>query len=556
MRSGTDRTVEASLSSEFPVKRFDGEEILSHRPEAVDLDRVPLPLIRGHDDKDLPVGIVENMRVSNGRLKGVLRFSNNQDALWADVQAGIIRNLSIGYFVQSRKRTANGYLVTKWQPYECSLVAAGADPSVGINRSIRKESRSMDVNDLLKSKKQTVDKMATIQKRENITADDQAEFDGLKTELENIDNRLSMADDVRTATDDLKNRGTFQPEIKRDNSIITLEGGPVEDRTYAGMFGAVVADEREMAQFRASMVEGVGSSGGFAVPEQLSKSWLDTSLPEEIIRSRATVWPMTSATRSVPGWSAADMSGGDFFGGLSLSWLAEEEAGTKKTGTLRKITLGANKAGLYCDASAEVVEDGAGFDAQLQMALKKSLSLGLDHAFLRGTGAGQPLGILNDPAIISQAKETGQDADTIVYENIVKMFSRHYNPKRGVWICNSTTIPQLMQLNITLGTGGDHIRVFNERDGKFTLLGRPVLFSPSMPVLGDANDIIFADLSQYLIGIRRSMRIERSPIPLWTQDMHSFRVLVRLDGQGSWDTYITPRNGDTLSWVVGLAERA
>ena len=43
IRSKENRTVEATLSSTFPVKRYDGEEVLSHEPGAVDLSREPLP---------------------------------------------------------------------------------------------------------------------------------------------------------------------------------------------------------------------------------------------------------------------------------------------------------------------------------------------------------------------------------------------------------------------------------------------------------------------------------------------------------------------------------
>jgi HK97 family phage major capsid protein len=96
----------------------------------------------------------------------------------------------------------------------------------------------------------------------------------------------------------------------------------------------------------------------------------------------------------------------------------------------------------------------------------------------------------------------------------------------------------------------------NEKNGQFSIFGRPVIFSPSMPTLGDANDLIFVDLSQYAIGLRREMRLEKS---------------ISLDGRKIWFltgflsaltdcrrgiTAITPRNGDSLSWVVGLAERS
>ena len=125
-----------------------------------------------------------------------------------------------------------------------------------------------------------------------------------------------------------------------------------------------------------------------------------------------------------------------------------------------------------------------------------------------------------------------------------------------MWIASETVLPQLLTLSIAVGTGGNIIQPFNESDGSFSLLGRPVLFSGGhLPVLGDANDIMLVDLSQYAIGLRKEMRVERSPVPQWTTDQMSYRVIVRADGQGTWSSAFTPDNGDTMSWVIGLGAR-
>ena len=81
------RTVSASLSSEHPVKRYDGEEVLSHKPGAVDLSRAPLPLLCSHNNAALPVGVVEGLTVADGKLKGTIRLSANQDGLWTGYSA-------------------------------------------------------------------------------------------------------------------------------------------------------------------------------------------------------------------------------------------------------------------------------------------------------------------------------------------------------------------------------------------------------------------------------------------------------------------------------------
>lgn len=556
------RTVQASLSSEFPVQRYDGEEILRHTPEAVDLSRAPLPLLRAHDNTALPVGVVEGLAVNDGKLKGTIRLSANEDGLWRDIQDGILRNLSIGYRIIEKIKTKRGLIATKWMPFECSLVAAPADNTIGIGRNYKSvttgnkgENKKMDRNDILKNKKAAVEEMAELAK----SGENAERMEELKGEIRSFDSRLEALDIADTAKKDKK---TFIPDIKKENrSIIELVGGPATNRTYAGMFNqgrALEVNDDTIRAFRASMVEGVPSSGGFSVPDPLAAQWLDASIESEIIRPRATVWPMDSATRKVPGWDAADQAGGILFGGFKMEFLAEEGAGDKQTGKLRAIQLEAKKGAIFVDTSSELIEDGMGFEAQLDMAMRTSIGYGMDDYFINGPGAGQPLGIRNDPAKITIAKETGQVADSVLYENLCKMFARMYpaGRKRAIWLINDTAIPQLLTLSVAVGTGGSVVPVMSESNGEFRILTRPVIFTSHMPKLGDADDVMFIDPSQYAIGIRRGLKLEKSNIPGWTNDLMSYRALLRFDGQGTWNAPITPKNGSTLSWCVGLAERA
>jgi HK97 family phage major capsid protein/HK97 family phage prohead protease len=550
------RTVQASLSSEFPVQRYDGEEILRHTPEAVDLSRAPLPLLRAHDNSSLPVGVVENLAVSDGKLKGTIRLSANEDGLWNDIKDGILRNLSIGYRIIEKQKTKRGFIATKWQPYEVSLVAAPADNTVGINRSIdhKKEKKSMDRNDILKSKKAAVEEMAELAK----SGEDAERMEVLKSEIRSFDSRLDALDIADKAKKDQK--ATFTPDIKKENrSIIEITGGPATNRTFAGMFNngrKLEINEEEIRAFRASMIEGSIPSGGASVPEPLAAKWLDDSIESEIIRPRATVWPMESATRKVPGWDCSDQSTGFMFGGFKMEFLSETGTGTPQVGKLRTIELTAKKGAIFAEASNELVEDGLGFDAQLDRAMRASIGYGMDGFFINGVGApGEPRGLRYDPAKITVAKESGQVADTILFANLSKMYARMYpaGRNRAVWLANSTAITQL--IGLTIGTTSAYVPAMTEVGGKFYILGREVLFNSHMPVVGDEDDLMFVDLSQYAIGIRRDMKLEKSNIPGWSQDLMSYRALLRFDGMGTWNAPITPKNGDTMSWCVGLAER-
>lgn len=409
----------------------------------------------------------------------------------------------------------------------------------------------MDRNDVLKAKKAAVDELAELA----TSGENTERMVELKDEIRAFDARLEAFDMAADA-----GKGKFTPDIqKQDKPIIEIGGGPVTDRSYAGMFNqgrALEVTDELLRGFRTAMLEGLDVSGGYSVPEPLAAAWLDDNIESEIIRPRAAVWPMDSATRKVAGWDAADQTGGILFGGFAMEFLAEAAEGTPQTGKLRVIELAAKKGAIFVDISNELREDGQGFEGQLDRAMRTSIGYGMDHYFINGNAAAQPRGILEDPALISVAKETGQTKKTITWLNIAKMYARIYpaGRQRAVWLANSDTLPELMGL--TIGTDSAYSPVLTESNGQFYMLGRPVLFNSHMPVLGQANDIMLVDLSQYAVGIRRGLTLEKSIIPGWTRDLTSFRALLRFDGMGTWNEPITLKNGNTLSWAVGLAERA
>jgi len=314
--------------------------------------------------------------------------------------------------------------------------------------------------------------------------------------------------------------------------------------------------KRVTLNIRNAMTETIPSEGGFSVPVQYAATLMDDSLETELVRPRAWVWPMTTASLKIPAWDGATHSS-NLYGGFSGTWLAENATATDQKGKLRQMTLTAKKLGIYTSATSELVSDGLNFEVSLTDAIRKALSWYLDLAFLTGDGATKPLGILNSDSLITVSKESGQLGSTIVYENLSKMYARlHPNcHRKAVWLCNSTAIPQLLQLSLGLGTAGIHFPVLRETDGRFFIFGREVLFTEKLPALGTKGDIILADLSQYMIGLRQDVYLERNNAPGWHEDVLSYRILLRCDGQPSWDQAITPKNGDSLSWAVTLQAR-
>lgn len=143
------RTVPASLSSETPVSRWFGNEILSHDTSAVNLERATggaLPLLWGHDTDEL-LGAAEGFRLEGGRLVGQLRFSKHaaRGEVWEQIREGMPLGISIGYRIDEWKESADSddVTVTRWTLHEVSVVTVPADHTVGIGRSLDMEAQSM-----------------------------------------------------------------------------------------------------------------------------------------------------------------------------------------------------------------------------------------------------------------------------------------------------------------------------------------------------------------------------------------------------------------------------
>jgi len=325
--------------------------------------------------------------------------------------------------------------------------------------------------------------------------------------------------------------------------------------------GMGLGDQR--LQLSAAMDSGHGSAGGFLVPPGFAREFLDSALEREVIRPRARVFPMVTEDLRVPGFDDSDNSTSVY--GFSMQWLAEGETASRGTGKVRSVVLEAKKAAIYVAASSELIEDGFDFQAQLSERLSEGLAFGLDDSFLNGNGAGMPLGIVKAGCTVTVSKEGSQAADTIRYENVVKMFARLLptSTRNAVWLAHPSCLPQLMSITVpiknvagTENVGGGLIPILKETNGELSLLGRPLILTEKAQPLGDLGDLALCDLSFYAIGLRADLAIERSNAPGWLQDQTDFRVRVRLDGQPLLAKPHTPKYGaDTLSPFVILEAR-
>ena len=225
------------------------------------------------------------------------------------------------------------------------------------------------------------------------------------------------------------------------------------------------------------------------------------------------------------------------------------------------MTLTAKKLTAYTSAANELLADAAiSLEALLMRLFPQALAYFEDDSFINGVGGGQPVGIITADALITVAKETGQAATTIVSENIDKMYSRMLpsSRSRAVWVAHPDTLPQIVSMSRSVGTGGRSVMMNNlSGAAPATIYGRPPIMTEKCQSLGTAGDIFFVDFGYYVIGDRQTLSMTASPHVRFQNDETVWRFTSRLDGRPWLESALTPRNGsNTLSPFVNLATRS
>jgi len=322
---------------------------------------------------------------------------------------------------------------------------------------------------------------------------------------------------------------------------------------------AAVAAKRTALKAAAAS-SGEPASGGFLVPEAFRAELLKLSLEAGVVRSRARVVPMETSRVLYPMLDVTSHAD-NVYGGIQGYWTPESGQMTDVAATFGRVALDAWKLTAFANVPNELIQDSAlAFEAFIRTSFPEALAYFEDDAFTNGNGAGMPLGWRRAEATVTVAKESGQPADTIVWENIVKMYSRMLpqSLSRAVWVVSPDVFPELATMALSVGTGGSAIWLNNGVAGPpATILGRPVIITEKVPSLGNQGDISFVDLGYYLIGDRQALTVESSPHYRFQNGETSYKFVSRVDGRPWLKSALTPRNsGPTLSPFVQLAERA
>jgi len=556
------RTVDATLSTEYGVNRSYGNEILLHESDAVDLTRTPFPLVVSHDTSELPIGLVEQVRLVGRKLKGVLRFGESERAkeIWADVKSGVIRNLSVGYRIHDSRMDGEDLIATSWEPYEVSAVAVGADPHAGIGRSMKKVNKmeNMSRSERKAQKRSNEDVVNDINEILHL-GKQHGEMEMAQDEVRNgtsledfhskLLGRIAMSKMNFSTTKPEGNAviGMNQSEVDNFSFVRAIRAHHTGDWRRAGL-------EREAIQAAADMVgkstENIvippdmmqrdftksGTSSASIQTTILSSSFIDILRNHSLLLDRVQMLAGLVGDVAIPRMS----------GSATSYWVAEGSNVTESTPTLDQVTLQPKTVGGLVDISRKMLLQSTP-DAEMMIRndLGMVLATEVDRAIINGSGSGaEPEGILNASGIGSVAIGTNGGAPTWNHMmELVEDVAAANADNGGVFITNAAVEAKLRK---TAKVSSTDSMMILEESGK--IAGRDVLVTNQVPsnlTKGTGTNlsaIVYGDISQVLMGQWGTLELDVDSSNQFASGAIRVRAL--------WDVDVAIRHAAAFSAVV------
>ena len=431
------RTVNISVSSEAPVERSFGKEILDHSEGSIDLEFARsgnMPLLLDHDPRQ-QIGVVENVNLDGSarRLRATVRFGRNGLAkeVFDDVVDGIRNNISVGYHVNDmQKESADSYRVNSWQVMEVSVVSIPADTGVGTNRGheVTPSPKSVTLirEENTMSEENTIDIEAVKAEATRAAAKETAEMYRLaakhnKRDMadEAVANGRSLAefrgellDVIGNAPLDTPNEIGLAPKEARQFSLLRAIRAHANPTDRSAQKAAAFELEAAAAASDAMGVE----AQGIMIPADVLRSWKvrDMNTTDDagiiaddfrggdfidvlrnassVMQAGATMLTGLSGNVKIPKKTAASSAG----------WISSEGgASAESEPTVGQVTMSPKVLGAHTDITRLMMQQSSlDVEALVRNDLTASIALAIDLGALAGSGAsGQPTGVQNTSGI-------------------------------------------------------------------------------------------------------------------------------------------------------------
>jgi HK97 family phage major capsid protein len=239
----------------------------------------------------------------------------------------------------------------------------------------------------------------------------------------------------------------------------------------------------------------------------------------------------------------------EYYGGVVAKWT--EEAGTKSETEpdFKQIEMVLHKLAGYTQASDELVDDSVlSIDQLLRQLFGGAVRFRRDYAYLRGTGIGQPLGILNSGALLTTARDVANQVSANDLHSMLSIFLPT-SMGRGVWVAS----PGTMEFMLALSDGTNYIWQPDAKgDIPGRLYGMPLIWSEKLPWLGTTGDVLLIDPMYYYIATSGGLAIDVSEHYAFINDLTTWRFVFRTDGQPCLSGPIYIDTTHTVSPFVAL----
>lgn len=359
-------------------------------------------------------------------------------------------------------------------------------------------------------------------------------------------------------------RDRLEKNTKRCLSLIEKrQGEPASKEFEERSMRPIFSPEHRAAG--TGQIQGIGSEGGFLLQSETSIDLMTHGFNNSAILPKCQRRTLTgSESLEIVGIDETSRADGSRGGGVRVYTDAELSQMTSSMTKFEKIKLAPERlTGLYY-ASDKILMNATFLGQEMRQLFSEEFAFKGQDLVMEGTGAGQALGIKNADCKISIAKEDGQDADTIMTENVLKMYERFY--LRGgagsvCWVSNRNCFVELFTMKYDVGTGGEMAKLYQPPGTPGvggTMLGYSVEFIEQAESLGDAGDIWLCDWSQYVCVDYGDINEASSIHFKFDYAQTTFRFVYYFDGQPRMVSAITPFKGSssTVSPFVRIAERA
>jgi HK97 family phage major capsid protein len=333
---------------------------------------------------------------------------------------------------------------------------------------------------------------------------------------------------------------------------------------YGRFPGAGTIDQRlNFMNAAAGHSANVPSDGGFLIAPTRSNEIMQRIYGGGEIVSGCRVFDIGEYSDSleVPYMDETSRVAGSRWGGLRAYREGEVDTSTASKTKLGQWECRVSDLKALVYVTERLLNDAPALESLIMSMMPEEFVYKLEEEILSGNGGLQCKGIIGDAGTVSVTKETGQAATTILYENIIKMWTRCWGRSRGAakWYHNQDVETELLSMTLNAGTAG--VPLFIPPNGisgspYATLLGKPLVPVEQAETLGTVGDIILADFSQYALVRKGGMNTSSSIHVKFLTDEMTFKFSMRVNGKPMWKSVLTPAKGsNTLSPFVTVATR-